>query len=233
MRWATWFPTASGYLQFFSVIPAQAGIQRFYSTCLWVCPCYAREFIISLDSRLRGNDEFEFAGSLMAYMENTLITQLADLVLGIDHVAIAVKDIDASIAWYSSALGFSLKERSEISGNHSGMLYAVLTSGSATVVLVQGTSPASQVARFLAEFGAGMHHIALAVSDLDAAIDRISSAGGGTDTPIVCDNGIRQAFLQRDPATGMRIELIERDGGEFSRQNVERLFKVFEEKDLY
>ena len=166
-------------------------------------------------------------------MDNTLTTQLADLVLGIDHVAIAVKDIDASIAWYSSALGFSMAERSEVSGNHSGMLYAVLISGTTTVVLVQGTSPASQVSKFLAEFGAGMHHIGLVVTDLDTAIDRIAKAGGIADTPVVRDNGIRQAFLQRDPATGIRIELIERHGVSFSKQNVERLFRAFEEKNLY
>jgi methylmalonyl-CoA/ethylmalonyl-CoA epimerase len=166
-------------------------------------------------------------------MENILKTQLADLVLGIDHVAIAVQDIDASIAWYTSTLGFSLVERSEISGDHSAMLYATLISGGSTIVLVQGTSPDSQVSKFLAEFGAGMHHIALAVSDMDLAIDRVVQAGGSTDTPVVSDDGIRQVFLQRDPATGIRIELIERHDVPFSKQNVEQLFKAFEEKDLY
>lgn len=166
-------------------------------------------------------------------MKNTLITQLADLVLGIDHVAIAVKDIDASIAWYSSALGFSLAKRGEVSGDHSGMLYAVMKSGNTSVVLTQGTSPASQVSKFLAASGPGVQHIAFAVTDLDMAIDRIKKAGGSTDTPVISDDGIRQVFLQRDPATGVRMELIERHDVPFSQQNVERLFKVFEEKDLY
>ena len=166
-------------------------------------------------------------------MKNNLTTQLADLVLGIDHVAIAVPDIDASIAWYTATLGFALAERSEISGDHSAMLYATLISGSSTIVLVQGTSPASQVSKFLAEFGAGMHHIALAVADLDLAIGRVISTGGCIDTPVVHDNGIRQVFLRRDPATGIRIELIERHDVSFSKQNVEQLFKAFEEKDLY
>jgi len=166
-------------------------------------------------------------------MWNTLATQLADLILGIDHVAIAVEDIDTSIAWYSSALGFTLAERSVVSGDHSGMLYAVMKSGAATVVLVQGTSPESQVSKFLSAYGAGMHHIAFAVSDLEQAIDRVTKAGGNTDTPIVSDDGIRQALLQRDPATGVRVELIERHGVSFSQQNVEHLFRALEEKDLY
>jgi len=166
-------------------------------------------------------------------MEHILKTQLADMVLGIDHVAIAVQDIDASVAWYTSTLGFSLVERSEISGDHSAMLYATLISGSSTIVLVQGTSPASQVSKFLAAFGAGMHHIALAVADLDAAIERLNRDGCSIDTPVVRDNGIRQVFLQRDPATGIRIELIERHDVSFSKQNVEQLFEALEAKDLY
>lgn len=166
-------------------------------------------------------------------MKTALKTQLGDLVLGIDHVAIAVEDIDASIAWYSSALGFSLLDRSEVSGDHSGMVYAVLKSGSATVVLVQGTSAESQVSKFIAAFGTGIHHIALAVTDLDAAIDRATRAGGISDTPVISDEGIRQTFLHRDPTTGGRIELIERHDVPFSEKNVKGLFRALEEKNLY
>lgn len=166
-------------------------------------------------------------------MKNMLSTQLADLILGIDHVAIAVEDIDTSIAWYSSALGFSLAERSEMSGDHSGMLSAVMKSGGATVVLVQGTSPESQVSKFMAAFGAGMHHIAFAVTDLDKAISRVVETGGHADTPIISDDGIRQVFLRRDPATGVRVELVERRGASFSQQNIEHLFRALEEKGLY
>lgn len=166
-------------------------------------------------------------------MNNALTSPFSDLVLGIDHVALAVEDIDASIDWYTNTLGFSLAERNEVSGEHSGMVYAVLISGQTTIVLVQGSSPASQVSRFIEAKGAGMHHIALAVSDLDEAIRRVGRSGGVADTPIVTDQGIRQAFLQRDPVTGVRIELIERHGGSFSEQNVQALFKSLEAKNLY
>lgn len=166
-------------------------------------------------------------------MKNTLATQLGELVIGIDHVAIAVEDIDAAIARYSSALGFSLLERSVVSGDHSGMVYAVMVSGGSTIVLVQGTSPESQVSKFIAAFGTGMHHIAFAVTDLDAAIKRATSAGSTCDTPVVSDEGIRQAFLHRDEKTGVRIELIERHGVSFSEKNVEDLFRALEEKELY
>jgi methylmalonyl-CoA epimerase len=166
-------------------------------------------------------------------MNNVLTSAVSDLVLGIDHVALAVEDIEASISWYTNTLGFSLVECNEVSGEHSGMVYAVLTSGATTIVLVQGTSPVSQVARFIEAKGTGMHHIALAVSDLDETIRRVGKSGGVADTPIVTDQGIRQAFLQRDPVTGVRIELIERHGGAFSEQNVQALFKALEAKNLY
>lgn len=165
--------------------------------------------------------------------QDMLTTNLNNLIIGMDHVALAVEDIDASITWYTKALGFSLLDRSDVSGEHSGMVYAVLKCGSTSIVLVQGTSPESQVSKFVEAFGPGMHHIALAVSDLDVALARVSASGGGLDTPIIADTGIRQTFLRRDPVTGIRIELIERKDVPFSEKNVEGLFRALEEKDLY
>jgi methylmalonyl-CoA/ethylmalonyl-CoA epimerase len=166
-------------------------------------------------------------------MAHTLTSQFSDSILAIDHVAVAVEDIDEAVQWYSKTLGFSLIKRSITTGDHSGMLYAVMKTGQATVVLVQGTSPQSQASQFFAEFGPGIHHIAFTVSNLDEAVARITEAGGTTDTPIMCDAGIRQTFLPRDSSTGVRIELIERHGGAFSERNVEGLFRALEEKDLY
>jgi len=157
---------------------------------------------------------------------------LSDLILGIDHVALAVTDIDSAVPVYS-ALGFSLLDRSAVHGEHSGMLYATLKSRDATLVLVQGTSPASQVSRFIEQFGAGMHHVAFAVSDLDEALRRSREAGIETDTPVVSDTGIRQTFLHRDERTGVRIELIERHSAPFSERNVAQLFRSLEAKGLY
>ncbi|MDD5471718.1 MAG: VOC family protein [Sideroxydans sp.] len=158
--------------------------------------------------------------------------QLSDLILGIDHVALAVTDIDSSLKVYA-ALGFSLLDHSEVHGDHSGMRYATLKCKDATLVLVQGTSPESQVSRFVAACGTGIHHIAYAVSDLDAAIHCAQQTGITVDTPIQSDEGIRQAFLHRDADTGVRIELIERHGAPFSEHNVEGLFRALEAQDLY
>jgi len=165
--------------------------------------------------------------------KDMLSSQLNELIIGIDHVALAVEDIDASINWYVNSLSFTLLERSDVTGEHSSMVYAVLKCGSTSIVLVQGTSPDSQVSKFVETFGTGMHHIAFAVRDLDAALVKVCAAGGHTDTPIIADKGIRQIFLHRDPVTGIRIELIERKDAPFSEKNVEGLFRALEEKNLY
>ncbi len=159
--------------------------------------------------------------------------QLADLILDIDHISIAVESLDAAIQWYEMTLGFTLVERRVTSGEHSGMLSAVMRAGRAIVVLVQGTCPRSQISLLLDKSGPGVSHIAYAVADMDEAVMRITAAGGQFDTPILCGEGIRQIFLQRDPVTGVRIELIERTGGSLSDKNIERLFRTLEEKGLY
>jgi methylmalonyl-CoA/ethylmalonyl-CoA epimerase len=161
-----------------------------------------------------------------------LSEQLSDLILGIDHIALAVTDIDLSLQSYT-ALGFKLLDRSEVHGQHSGMQYATLKSQDATVVLVQGSSPTSQVSRFIDAYGTGIHHVAFAVSNLDEALQRSQQAGMLVDTPVMADEGIRQAFLHRDTKTGVRIELIERHDAPFSESNVEGLFRALEAQDLY
>lgn len=154
-------------------------------------------------------------------------------VLGVDHIAIAVEDIRESIDWYVKALGFILTEERTTAGARTSMLSAVLTSGSSVVVLVQGTSPESQVCQFIKHFGPGVQHIGLRVSHLNQAMERAQLAGATFDIPPIEGDGIRQAFLRRDPKSGVRIELIERNGGTFNDASVEQLFRQFEGKSLY
>jgi hypothetical protein len=110
------------------------------------------------------------------------------------------------------------------------MLSAVMKAGSAVVVLVQGVGPNSQVSRFVERFGSGVQHLALEVTDLDVAIKHFNSAAADID--VIEEDGIRQVFLRRDQGSGVRIELIERRGGNFNDRSVEKLFRAFESKDL-
>ena len=73
-----------------------------------------------------------------------------------------------------------------------------------------------------------MQHIALAVNDIQSCIEALTSAGGEAETGVLAEVGIKQTFLRRDEDTGVRIELIERDGGNFSDSSVESLYKSME-----
>jgi methylmalonyl-CoA/ethylmalonyl-CoA epimerase len=150
----------------------------------------------------------------------------------LDHIAVAVEDLEEGIRWYRDNLGFAEIERRTTRGEHTEMISAVMVKGSVCIVLIQGTTPASQVSRFIEEFGPGVQHIALAVDDIDAALENMKTAGGTADIPVIEGEGIRQVFLRRDPGSGVRVELIERNGGNFGDDTVQQLFRAFEERDL-
>lgn len=162
-----------------------------------------------------------------------LVEDASSSVVGLDHIALAVPDLERAIEWYQDVLGFRLLERRITRGAKTGMISAVVQSRSAIVVLVQGTEPESQVTRFIDHFGPGVQHVALEVDDLDFALERVHKAGWNLETPVLVDTGIRQAFLRRDGASGVRIELIERRGGVFSDNSVERLFRALEDGNLF
>ena len=125
-----------------------------------------------------------------------------------------------------------MQVRRTTQGELTGMTSAVMSSGSAIIVLVCGTSPESQVSKFIEQFGAGVQHMALAVSSLDDAIKKLEAAGGSVDVNVIEGTGIRQVFLRRDPSSGVRVELIERAGGDFSDRSIEQLFREFERREL-
>jgi len=164
---------------------------------------------------------------------DSIVSHLGAQVRGLDHIAIAVVNLNDAIEWYTKMLGFRLTEMKTTRGDKTGMVWAVMKAGSAVVVLIQGTEPESQVSRFVEKFGPGVQHLALEVYDLSHAVDSVVAAGGEADSPIFNDIGIRQIFLRRESGSGVRIELIERRGGNFSNHTVESLFRQFEYQDLY
>jgi methylmalonyl-CoA/ethylmalonyl-CoA epimerase len=148
--------------------------------------------------------------------------------LGVDHFAIAVRDLGESVALYTDCLGYQLVDQRVTRGERTGMVSAVLRLGPVTTVLVQGTEPESQVSRFIERFGPGVQHLALGIRDLDVAIEILSEHGIVFDTSIIESPTTRQIFTRRDPRIGVRIELIERRGEGFASDSVERLFRTLE-----
>jgi methylmalonyl-CoA epimerase len=151
----------------------------------------------------------------------------------VDHIAIAVHDLEASIQFYSEVLGFQLRERRETKGQKTAMISAVMVAGPVTAVLLQGTSPESQVSRFVENYGAGVQHVAIGVENLPEMAEELKKAGVEFDTNVIEGGGLRQIFTHRDPGSGMMYEFIERMGGDFSDESVKNLFEQLEKKNAF
>lgn len=160
---------------------------------------------------------------------------LADLAVGLDHVAIAVPDLEKAVSFYRDNLGFEVLERRETKGAFTGMTSAVIKAGPIVLVLVQGLSEESQVSQYVAEYGAGVQHIAFEVKDLPQVMERLKESGVEFDTNLIQGAGIRQSFTHRDPASGMMYELIERqeEDGHFTDESVAELFRQLEASGSY
>lgn len=165
--------------------------------------------------------------------ETSPMTLLAKYARSIDHVAIAVRNLEESIRFYTDVLGFELKERRRTEGKATAMVSAVLKAGSVTIVLLEGTSPDSQVSRFVEHFGPGVQHIAVGVEDLPQMAEDLKAAGMEFDTTVIQSPGLRQIFSARDSGSGMMFEFIERLGGDFSDQSVQQLFEQLEKKNTF
>jgi 4-hydroxyphenylpyruvate dioxygenase-like putative hemolysin len=151
----------------------------------------------------------------------------------IDHVSLAVEDLDKAVAPYVRLFGFTLGERLETHGASTGMVSAVLKLGGTTFVFTQGTSPDSQISQFITNYGPGVTHVAIRVSHLTGIVDELRAAGVEFATDVIESPGLRQIFTRRDPSSGLMLELIQRDGGGFAPDSIERMFRSLEAQGLY
>ncbi|MDF3983895.1 VOC family protein [Luteibacter sp. PPL201] len=152
----------------------------------------------------------------------------------IDHVAIAVRDLEDGIRFFVDLLGFQLMQRRVITGKRTGMVSAELEHNGIKFVLCQGTEPESQVSMLIEKFGPGVAHIALAVDDVEATSAQLRKRGMSFDTSIIRGPGLIQLFSSRDMNSGMSFEFIQRDGeANFSEDNVRALFAQLENSGAY
>jgi methylmalonyl-CoA epimerase len=154
--------------------------------------------------------------------------------LRIDHLAIAVENLEDAIKFYSETMKLPLVERRETLGKTTGMRSAVMAAGSFQIVLIQGTSPESQVSRYVENYGPGVQHVAFEVQDIENTQRALAENGMEFSTSILNAPGLRQTFSKRDKVSGMMFELIERTGDEgFQDSNVTQLFAELEQADAY
>ena len=153
----------------------------------------------------------------------------------IDHIAIAVVDLDKALFLYENVFGFELIARREIEGIYSGMKSAELSAGGFSIVLVQGTGPQSQVSRYIDQYGPGVQHIAIAVDDVQAVTDTLKASGMLFATSVIRGDGLIQVFTRRDPNCGMMFEFIQRKSHPegFDPANIQQLFNQLEASNIF
>jgi methylmalonyl-CoA/ethylmalonyl-CoA epimerase len=93
----------------------------------------------------------------------------------IDHVGVAVSDLEAGIALYEETLGMPLAHRERVDSQ--GVEAALLDVGEGHVELLAPLAPETVVGRFIERSGEGLHHVAYAVEDIDATLGRLKGAG--------------------------------------------------------
>jgi methylmalonyl-CoA/ethylmalonyl-CoA epimerase len=131
----------------------------------------------------------------------------------IDHIGIAVEDIDAAMPLYAESFGMELSLRETV--EEQGVDAALLNVGDGHVELMAPTGPDTPVGKFLAKRGAGLHHVAYAVDDVDATLERLAASGVELiDAKArVGIGGSRVAFLQPRSTGRVLTEIVEPAGG--------------------
>ncbi|WP_081286818.1 methylmalonyl-CoA epimerase [Mycobacterium colombiense] len=136
------------------------------------------------------------------------------LVTAIDHVGIAVADLDAAIAWYHDTLGMILvhEEVNEEQGIREAMLAVRgAPAGTAQIQLMAPIDESSTIAKFLDKRGPGIQQMAVRVSDLDALVEQLRDQGVRLiyDAPRRGTANSRINFIHPKDGGGVLIELVE------------------------
>jgi LAO/AO transport system kinase len=126
----------------------------------------------------------------------------------IDHLGVAVKSIEAALGFYQGQLGMQVALREAVPREKVNV--AMLPAGGPRIELLEPTDPESVIGRFLAKRGEGLHHVALRVPDLNAAVARLRKAGARLlNEPQAGAGGHRYVFVHPASTGGVLLELIE------------------------
>jgi methylmalonyl-CoA epimerase len=131
----------------------------------------------------------------------------------IDHIGVAVEDIDAAIELYRDSFEMELAHRETVESQ--GVEAVLLDVGDGHVELLAPLGPDTPVGKYMAKNGAGLHHVAYAVDDIDATLERLAAAGLQLidSEARVGIRGSRVAFLHPRSTGGVLTEIVEPAGG--------------------
>jgi methylmalonyl-CoA/ethylmalonyl-CoA epimerase len=131
--------------------------------------------------------------------------------LKVDHIAVVVEDLEVALGFWQDALGLPLGGREH--NEHEAVEIAFLPVGEARVELLQPITSDSGIAKYLAKKGAGLHHLCLAVKDIEGAMAQLQAKGIEliNESPRTREDGTRYAFIHPKSTGGVLVELYEVD----------------------
>ena len=127
----------------------------------------------------------------------------------IDHIGVAVEDLEATLALYRDQLGMPVVHRETVT--EQGVEAVLLDVGDGHVELLSPLSPETPVGKFLARRGAGLHHVAYRVSDIEATLAALSGAGMRLidAAPRIGIRGSQVAFVHPASTGGVLTEIVQ------------------------
>ena len=127
----------------------------------------------------------------------------------IDHIGIAVNDLDAAVQLYGGS--FDMAEQHRETVEEQGVEAVLLEVGEGHIELIRPLSPDNGVGKFIERNGEGMHHIAYQVDDIDAALEKVREAGLRLidEAPRTGIRNSRVAFLHPKSTGGVLTEIVE------------------------
>ncbi|MBA2313615.1 MAG: methylmalonyl-CoA epimerase [Actinobacteria bacterium] len=130
--------------------------------------------------------------------------------LELEHVAVAVVDLDKAVSDLSSLWGLSPTRREVVADQ--GVEEATIPVGAASLQLIAPTGPDTAIGRFLEQRGEGLHHIAYAVDDLEATLGELKARGVRLidERPRPGGGGHSIAFVHPESSHGVLVELVEK-----------------------
>lgn len=139
---------------------------------------------------------------------------LEGLLVGIDHIGVCVASMDQAAALWSELLGLAIAHRECVDVQKTEAAFLDPPDGGATVELVSPMAGNVGLEKFLEKRGDGLHHLAFAVTDIRAALERLGEAGVRLidKEPRPGARGHMVAFLHPKAMNGTLVELVERHG---------------------
>ncbi len=127
----------------------------------------------------------------------------------IDHIGVAVEDIDEAVALYRDRFGMREQHRETVEAL--GVEAVLLEVGEGHVELIEPLSADTGVAKFIERNGEGIHHVAYQTDDIDAALEKVKAAGLRLidEQPRIGIRGSRVAFIHPKATGGVLTELVE------------------------